>query len=84
MERNVLEHEPATALFVDDEQPLVFYEAIARHAAASLVPGGRLMVEINRRFPEETAQVLRRNGFVETEIRKDTEGNPRMIKVIRK
>lgn len=84
MERNVLEHEPATALFVDDEQPLVFYEAIARHAAASLVPGGRLMVEINRRFPEETAQVLRRNGFVETEMRKDTEGNPRMIKVIRK
>ena len=80
MERNVLDHEPATALFVDDNRPLLFYDAIARLAARSLAPGGMVMVEINRRFPEETAELFRQHGFANVEVRKDMEGNPRMIK----
>lgn len=84
MDRNVLDHEPATALFVDDDRPLLFYDAIARLAVRSLAPGGAVMVEINRRFPEETAELLRRHGFAGVEMRKDMEGNPRMIKAIRK
>ncbi len=84
MERNVLDHEPATALFVDDSRPLVFYNAIARLAVHPLSPGGAVMVEINRRFPEETAELFRRHGFFDVEVRKDMEGNPRMIKATRK
>ena len=80
MERNVLDYEPAEALFVSDDNPLVFYEAIAGFASRSLSPQGAAMVEINRRFPEETAEVFRRAGFSGIQTRTDAQGKPRMIK----
>lgn len=80
MERNVLDYEPAEALFVSDDNPLVFYEAIAGFASRSLSPQGAAMVEINRRFPEETAEVFRRAGFYGIQTRTDAQGKPRMIK----
>lgn len=80
MHRNVLDYEPHEALFVDDTDPLVFYRAIARFAAAHLVPGGAVYVEINRRFGRETADVFSAAGFASVELRKDSAGNPRMIK----
>lgn len=80
MHRNVLDYEPHEALFVDDTDPLVFYRAIARFAAAHLAPGGTVYVEINRRFGRETADVFSAAGFASVELRKDSAGNPRMIK----
>lgn len=80
MHRNVLDYEPHEALFVDDTDPLVFYRAIARFAAAHLASGGAVYVEINRRFGRETADVFSAAGFASVELRKDSAGNPRMIK----
>ncbi len=83
MERNVLDYEPGEALFVNDERPLVFYEAIAEIAERTLAERGCVMVEINRMFPEETAAVFRHHGLKSTQIRRDEQGNPRMIKAQR-
>lgn len=80
MERNVVDYEPEGALFVSDDDPLVFYRAIARYAAAALAEGGAAMVEINRRFGPQTAALFSREGFGRVELRKDEYGNDRMIK----
>ncbi len=81
MERNVLDWEPHLALFVPDNDPLLFYRTIT-HAAASgwLVPQGKLYFEINREHGPETAQLLTRHGFTQVEIVKDLSGNNRLIK----
>ena len=80
MERNVLEHEPATALFVPDADPLLFYRAIAKYAAVALKPAGRIYLEINRRFGGETCQLLEENGFEQAQVIRDQFGNPRFVK----
>lgn len=80
MERNVLEHEPATALFVPDADPLIFYRAIAKYAAVALKPAGRIYLEINRRFGSETCQLLEENGFEQAQVIRDQFGNPRIVK----
>ena len=77
MDSNVLDHEPALALFVPDDDPLVFYRSIARYAAHSLKPGGLLAFEINRRFAAETEQMLRAEGFGDVHTVKDIFGNYR-------
>ncbi len=79
MHRNVLAYEPHEALFVDDSDPLLFYRAIARYAAAMLAPHGATMVEINRHFARETADTFRLAGFTAVETCCDMQGNPRMI-----
>lgn len=80
MERNVLEHEPATALFVPDADPLLFYRAIAKYAAVALKPAGRIYLEINRRFGSETCQLLEENCFEQAQVIRDQFGNPRFVK----
>ena len=80
MERNVLEHEPATALFVPDADPMLFYRAIAKYAAVALKPAGRIYLEINRRFGSETCQLLEENGFEQAQVIRDQFGNPRFVK----
>lgn len=80
MERNVLEHEPATALFVPDADPLIFYRAIAKYVAVALKPAGRIYLEINRRFGGETCQLLEENGFEQAQVIRDQFGNPRFVK----
>ncbi|UPS44962.1 peptide chain release factor N(5)-glutamine methyltransferase [Prevotella sp. E15-22] len=80
MERNVLEHEPELALFVPDDDPLLFYRAIARHAAKTLKPRGTLYFEINPLYINEMQQMLSEEGFSHTEIRNDQFGKQRFTK----
>ena len=63
MRPNVLEHEPALALFVSDSDPLVFYRAVAAAAKQLLSPGGRCIVEINEQFGRATSAVFEASGF---------------------
>lgn len=78
MQKNVLDWEPDMALFVPDDDPLSFYKAIAREARQNLATGGMVVVEINERFGQETAQIFKEEGF-ETEIQNDFKGKERMI-----
>jgi len=81
MHRNVLEYEPETALYVKDEDPLLFYNKITRLAKKSLDPGGKLYFEINQYLADETEKMMQEQGF-STEKRKDIFGNYRMLKGI--
>lgn len=80
MTDSVLLHEPHTALFVPNTDPLRFYRAIALLALRSLTPGGSLYFEINRAYGAETCDLLRELGFQSVELRKDFYGNDRMVK----
>ena len=80
MERNVLEHEPHLALFVPDDDPLLFYRAIAQYAAKALKPGGLLFFEINPLCVEEMKGMLQQEGFSHTEVRQDQFGKQRFTK----
>lgn len=77
MERNVKDYEPGQALFVPDNDPLLFYKAIATYARQSLEKGGHLYLEINQRFGAEVKDLLVDNGFDEVRIVKDSYGNQR-------
>lgn len=83
MERNVLDWEPGLALFVPDDDPLLFYRKIAETGLRILSPGGRLYYEINRAYGKETVELLERLGYTEVELRKDLSGNDRMVKAVR-
>lgn len=83
MQRNVLEHEPELALYVKDNDPLIFYKKITKLAEDGLRPGGRLYFEINQYLREQTLGIVKSSGF-ETELRKDIFGNDRMIRGIKK
>ncbi len=80
MKRNVLDYEPETALFVTDENPLIFYEKISDFALQNLSTDGSLYFEINRRMGEEMKTMLKNKGFSKIELRKDISQNDRMIK----
>ena len=79
MAEHVLSHEPSLALFVPDDDPLLFHRAIARRAAKRLALGGMIAMEINERFPEETTALLQREGFSDIHIFTDSCGKPRMV-----
>ena len=83
MEANVLDWEPATALFVPDTDPLLFYRKIAELGTVMLKEGGSLYFEINRAYGNETVQMLEALGYKQIELRKDDWGNDRMIKARR-
>ena len=80
MESNVLDWEPATALFVPDNDPLLFYRTIAQKGLTLLPPGGLLFFEINRAMGKETIEMLAALGYTGIELRKDIFGNDRMIR----
>jgi len=80
MKQNVLNHEPHLALFVTNDDPLLFYRQISRLAAERLSAGGLLFFEINREMGKETMHLLSENRFREIELRKDLSGNCRMLK----
>lgn len=84
MERNVLEYEPHTALFVPDADPLLFYRTIARLGRQYLAPDGYLYFEINRAYADETRRMLQDAGYEDIQVRKDLYGNDRMIRCCRK
>lgn len=80
IKKNVLTYEPHTALFVKDNKPLLFYEAIANFAKANLKKNGTLYVEVNQYLGKETHKLLQVKGFTQTKLSKDLFGNDRMIK----
>lgn len=82
IEANVLEHEPHLALFVPDNDPLLFYRHIALFAKKQLTPGGKLYFEIHRDYGKECVELLASLGFSEIELRKDISGNNRMIRSV--
>ena len=80
MERHVLEHEPHLALFVPDDDPLRFYRAIAEYGVTALKPNGLLYFELNPLYAHETEAMLKKLGYVETEIKQDQFGKQRFLK----
>lgn len=79
MEKNVLDHEPELALFVPDENPLIFYQRIADFSKIHLKNKGRLYFEINEAFGSECFTMLQQKGFSEVILKKDIHGKDRMI-----
>lgn len=79
MQPNVLDYEPAQALFVPDRSPLLFYERIAELGTRHLNKGGILFFEINERFGDQLSQLLNEMGYYEVTVRKDLQGKDRMI-----
>jgi release factor glutamine methyltransferase len=83
MSPNVIEHEPNIALFVKDEDPLLFYRKIAQLSNLHLKPEGVLYFEINEYLSVEMEKMLTKEGFKNIEIRKDIFKKDRMIKCIK-
>lgn len=80
MDDNVLLHEPHTALFVPDDDPLRFYRAIARYALLTLNIGGSLLFECNTRYAEATGAMLSDMGFEEVTVSDDCFSLPRFVR----
>lgn len=80
MKTNVLEYEPHLALFVPDDDPLLFYRVISQKARTGLNPGGMLAFEINAAFGREVADLLRASGFTGVAIVDDLQGKQRIVK----
>jgi release factor glutamine methyltransferase len=79
MNQNVLDYEPDLALFVSDEDPLLFYRAIAERSMKMLKSKGTLFFELHEHFSQETVELMRTMGFVNIELRKDLQGKNRML-----
>jgi release factor glutamine methyltransferase len=79
MAPNVLHHEPSEALFVPDDDPLRFYEAIASYACEALNVGALLAFEVNSAFAEQVRELLNGKGFVDTFIHDDPFDRPRIV-----
>ncbi|MCG1037153.1 peptide chain release factor N(5)-glutamine methyltransferase [Polaribacter sargassicola] len=80
IKNNVLQNEPHLALFVDDDNPLIFYSKIADLAKNHLTKNGILFFEINQYLGKETVEMLEQKGFKNINLKKDLFGNDRMIK----
>ena len=80
IKKNVLAFEPHSALFVNDLNPILFYEAIGNFSKKHLKKDGKLFFEINQYLSNEITQFLEKNGFIQIELRKDLFGNDRMVK----
>lgn len=83
MDRNVKDYEPGQALFVPDNDPLMFYKSIASYAGESLERGGRLYLEINQRFGNEVKRLLHDNGMDDVRIIEDSYGKVRFAASLR-
>jgi release factor glutamine methyltransferase len=83
MHTNVTDFEPHTALFVPENDPLIFYKAIADFGMAHLNSNGLLFFEINESYGKETVELLADKGFKNIELRKDMSGRDRMIRANR-
>ncbi len=83
MKANVIDHEPSIALFVANDNPLIFYDAIADFSLVNLKSGGKLFFEINEHFGNEVCNLLKSKGFRDIILKQDFQGKDRMIKAIR-
>lgn len=79
MEENVLKYEPEMALFVSNDDPLIFYRVIAENSFQILKDGGKLYFEIHERLAKGVIDLLSTKGFVNIQMRKDLQGKDRMI-----
>jgi len=79
---NVLEYEPHLALFVPDNDPLLFYRTIALFAQKHLKDNGKLYFEINREAGQSCIELLTLMGYRDVELRKDISGNDRMMRAV--
>lgn len=79
MRPNVVDYEPHMALFVPDNDPLIFYRSIARTSRKLLKPDGRLYFEIYESLVAEMCEMLKTEGYVDVVVREDFRGKPRMI-----
>lgn len=84
MHLNVTDFEPHNALFVPEDDPLIFYKEIADFAAKHLEKGGLLFFEINESYSEEMIGLLNSRAFINIELRKDMSGKFRMMKAVKK
>lgn len=82
MRPNVLRYEPHRALFVPDDDSLVFYRAIAEYGRRSLNPGGMLWFELNERYGGEVASLLEQTGYSEVVVHDDMFGKQRMAEAV--
>ena len=83
MEQNVLAHEPHTALFVPDDNPLLFYRAIAQYGQSALKTGGSLYFEINPLYANPLREMLSTMSYHDIDIKDDQFGKTRFIQAIR-
>lgn len=83
MHENVLANEPHTALFVSNDKPLIFYEAIADFALLHLKKDGQLFFEINANLGKETIQMLAAKGFADIRLKLDMQGKERMVSALK-
>lgn len=81
MEAHVLDYEPASALFVPDADPLLFYRALAR--LGQQLKATAVLVEINQAYGQETVRMFQLSGYSNVELRRDIYGKDRMIKAVR-
>jgi release factor glutamine methyltransferase len=80
LDRNVKDFEPSTALFIPDEDPILFFRQIASLAKSSLKPGGRLYFEIHESFGEQVSEMLLELGYTEVRIAPDIHGKDRVVR----
>lgn len=79
MKPNVLNYEPEIALYVEDNNPLIFYKRISDFAKLHLKSGGKIFCEINQYLAEETRSLFKQHNFSNVDIRKDMSGNYRIL-----
>ncbi len=82
MSKNVTEFEPGIALFVNDNDPFIFYKKIEKFSQSHLKMHGKIYVEIHEERAKEVQQAFKKNGF-NSEIKEDIYGKERMIKITR-
>jgi len=82
MKKNVTDYEPPEALFVPDDDPFIFYSAIARVGKEVLRPGGKVIVEINERFGMGVSEVFLKEGYHSVLVRKDLAGKDRVVSAV--
>lgn len=83
MDANVLDYEPHIALFVPDNNPLEFYKSISEYAIKTLVPGGKLYLEINPLSAEALCDMLKGHGWTDVELIRDMYKNNRFVKAVK-
>lgn len=82
MDKNVLDYEPHNALFVSDNDPLIYYKEIAKIATNNLNKNGLLFFEINEKYSKQIIELLSNLNFVDIELKKDINGRDRIIKSV--
>lgn len=83
MHTNVIDHEPHLALFVPEDDPLVFYKAIASKGRSALKSGGKLYFEINEALGAEVTALLTSLGYTNIVLRRDLNDKDRMVRAVR-